>query len=316
MYMEIKGLRQATRTRDEISEAKKALNESFLQYKKAGEIFADPKFVFEVAELVRQIAVDQFMLSDPTPLFVNRKDAALGETVEIEEVVNTMKAVRRSPGAGALAFTPSKRKYSLTTSQYDLPFFIDIEKVLRRQQEASVFADHAAQALSRLFVETTVNAISAACVGTDHYGRNLNANVATTVTDVVLDGVLRSLGDVNSDVVIAGRFYALFPITGFSGYSDVALEEIRKNGIIGTYKGARVVVLKDDYNFYYGSASIPDNKIWLAGADKGAWLLERNVSALDWQDVDAEKTQIRSGFRTDFSVTVLQPWKYRTVTIT
>lgn len=312
----IKGLRKAQRTVDEIKEAKEALREAFADYKKVGQIAADPQFQFEVAELVRQLAVEQFNLTDPTPLFVNRQTAALGDTIELEDTVNTMRAVRRSPASHPVAFTPVKRKFPITTSQYDLPFAMDLEKILRNQLDPAVFVDHAAEALSRLFVETTLSAIDAAATGNDHYGRALRQTVATTLDQTTLDAALRALGDVNGDVFIAGRYFTLFPMLDFTGFSDVALDEIRRTGIIGQYKGARVVVLRDDFNWYYNSATIADDKIYLGGAMKGAWLYERDVSALDYQSLDPEKAWLKSGFRTDFSVTVVQPWKYRVVEIT
>lgn len=314
--MKITGLRVAKRTADEITTAKEALNEAFKKYTSVGQIAADPKFVFEVGELVRQLAVDEFMLSDPTPLFVNRADADLGQTIEIEEVINTMKAVRRHPASHPLAFTPTKRKYPISTKQYDLPFFMDIEKILRRQLEPSVFAEHAAQALSRVYIETVLGAVDAAATGTDHYGRAIASSIATTLDQTTLDAALRSLGDVNENTFIAGRYYTLFPIMGFTGaFSDTGIDEINRTGIIGTYKGAKVVVLKDDYNFFYGAATIPANKVYIGGSDKGAWLHERNVSALNYQVVDPEKAEMRMGFRVDFGVTVLQPWKFRVITI-
>ena len=312
----IPGMRVAKRTKEELAEAKQALNESFRRFKSVGQIAADTGFCYTVSELVRQIAVDEFSLSDPSPLFVNRAAASLGQTLEVEEVINEMKAVRRHPGGHPLAFTPSKRKFPISTKQYDLPFAMDLEKIIRRQLEPSVFAEHAAQALSRVTVSTVLGAIDAAATGTDHYGRNLAASVGTNIDATTLDGVLRSLGDVNSDVFIAGRYFALFPIMGFTGYSNEIINEIHAQGMIGRYKGAKVVVLKDDFNFYYNNATVPANKIYVGGGDKGAWLHERDVSALNYQSLDPEKAWLKNGFRVDFGVTVLQPWKYRVVTIT
>lgn len=309
-------MRVAKRTKEELAEAKAALNESFRRFKSVGQIAADTGFCYTVSELVRQLAIDEFSLSDPSPLFVNRATASLGQTLEVEEVINTMKAVRRHPGGHPLAFTPTKRKFPISTKQYDLPFAMDLEKIIRRQLEPSVFAEHAAQALSRVTVSTVLGAIDAAATGTDHYGRNLAASVGTNIDATTLDGVLRSLGDVNSDVFIAGRYFALFPIMGFTGYSNEIINEIHAQGMIGRYKGAKVVVLKDDFNFYYNNATVPANKIYVGGGDKGAWLHERDVSALNYQSLDPEKAWLKNGFRVDFGVTVLQPWKYRVVTIT
>jgi hypothetical protein len=310
------GLREASRTADQIEEQKAYLNEAFLKYDSVGQIYADPQFQYEVAELVRQLAVDTFDLSDPTPLFVERRSAALGDTIELEENVNTMKAVRRSPASHPLAFTPVKRKYPIVTGQYDLPFAMDLEKIIRRQQDPSVFVDHAAEALSRLYVDTTLTTIDAAATGTDHYGRAQRFSVATNVDATTLDSAIRALGDVNDNIFIAGRFYALFPILGFTGYADVALEEIRRTGMIGLYKGARIIVLRDDYNWFYDEGVIPDDRIYLGGANKGAALYERDVSALNYQSTDTEKAWLKNGFRVDFSVTVLQPWKFRVIEIT
>jgi hypothetical protein len=121
---------------------------------------------------------------------------------------------------------------------------------------------------------------------------------------------------VNSDVFIAGRYYALFPILGFTGYSDIAAEEIRQTGMIGRYKGARIIILRDDFNWFYNAATIPADRIYLGGADKGAWMHERDVSQLSYQEVDPEKAWLKNGYRVDFGVTVLQPWKYRVIEIT
>lgn len=312
----IEGMRQAKSTPDELQANKDRLNEAVRQYTSVGELAADSKFLFQMAALVRQIATDTFELTDPTPLFVNRASANLGDTIELEETVNTMKAVRRSPASHPLAFTPTKRKFPITTVQYDLPFTMDLEKIIRGQLDASVFAEHAAEAMSRVFVETTIGAIDTAATGNDYYGRAQASTKATSIDSSTLDAAIRTLGDVNSDLFIAGRFYTLFPILGFTGYADVALEEIRRNGMIGTYKGARIVVLRDDYNFFYGTASIPDDKIYLGGSRKGAWLHERDVSALEYQSLDPEKALLKSGFRLDFSVTVLQPYRYHVITIT
>lgn len=299
-----------------LDERKKALNESFREFKSVGEIASKPEFVYTVSELVRQIAMDEFNLTDVSPLFVNRESAELGQTLELEETINTMRCVRRHPGSLPLAFTPVKRKFPITTVEYDLPFWMDLERVLRRQVEPSVFAEHAAQALSRTWVDTILDAVDAAAVGNDHYGRALRFTKATDIDNTTLDAAIRALGDVNTDVIIAGRYYTLFPITGFTGFADVALEEIRMTGLLGRYKGARVVQLQDDYNFYLGEATIPDNRIYVLGGRKGTWLHERNVSALNYQSMNPEKAEIRSGFRVDFGVTVLQPWKQRVIEIT
>jgi hypothetical protein len=307
------GMRLAKRTREDLKVQKEALNESFLAYKSIGAIGADPEFVFTVAELIRQLAIDEFVLTDPTPLFCMRAQAELGQTIELEEYVNSMRMVRRFPGSQALVFQPIKRKYPIVTKEYDLPFGIDLEKVLRRELTPAVFAEHAAQALSRIWVNTVLTTIDAAeaAGSTDHYGRPLRFTSVGSLIQTSLDSALQALGDVNTDMFIAGRYFALFPITGFSGFSNLALEEIRQTGLVGYYKGAKVVLLRDDYNWWTGEIAIPSNRIYLGGGNKGAWLHERDVAALNYQYIDHETAWLKTGFRLDFGVTVVQPWKYR-----
>lgn len=307
------GMRVAKRTKDELAEAKAALNAAFDKFKSVGEIAANPEFCFTVAELIRQLVVDEFNLTDPTPLFVNRASAELGQTIELEEYVNAMRMTRRHPGSQALAFSPIKRKYPIVTREYDLPFSIDLEKVIRRQLTPAIFAEHAAQALSRVWVNTVLTTIDAAATGVDHYGRALRFTKVGDVDQTTLDSALRALGDVNSDIFIAGRYFALQPITGFAGFSNLALEEIRQTGLVGYYKGAKVVMLRDDFNWWTKEISIPSNRIYIGGSNKGAWLHERNVAALNYQVLDQEKADLKTGFRVDFGVTVVQPWKYRVV---
>jgi hypothetical protein len=305
------GMRIAKRDRTEIADGKNALNEAFNSYTSLGQIVADTEFQFTVAELIRQLAIDEFVLTDPTPLFCMRAQAELGQTIELEEYVNSMRMVRRHPGSQSYVFQPVKRKFPIVTKEYDLPFGIDLEKVLRRELTPAVFAEHAAQALSRIWVNTVLGAIDSAATGVDHYGRSQRFTSVGSLSQTSLDSALQALGDVNTDMFIAGRYFALFPVTGFSGFSNLALEEIRQTGLVGYYKGAKVVLLRDDFNWWTQEISVPSNRVYLGGGNKGAWLHERDVAALNYQFIDHETAWLKTGFRVDFGVTVVQPWKYR-----
>jgi hypothetical protein len=309
-------LRTASLKPDVIQEARQALNESFRQYKSIGAIAADPQFVHKSAVLIRELARTIWAGTDATPLLFNRKAGpGLGNWVEIEEIVNTAMVVRRSLGGKPKTFTPHKRKYTFDLQDYRVDFALELEAVLTGQMDASVLVDHMGDAIARHYESAAVGAIDAACqIGTlDQYGLPVRTNIGTVLTDTALDTALKRLGDANPDVTIAGRFSALFPMLGFSGYSDAALEEIRNLGAIGRYKGAQVVVLKDRYNPFFRASTIPANRIYLVGGEKGGDFVEEDMSMLDYETIDQEEQHMRLGTKLRATFFVHKPWKYHVV---
>jgi hypothetical protein len=312
-------LRQAQRTHDEIAAAREALNEGFRKYKKAGQIAADPEFVYFAGELIRQLAQDQFNLTDPTPLFFDRiTGPGLGNRMRFEEFVNTAKVVERSLGNKPMAYTPHKKFYPISLQDFDVNFAFELEQILTGQMTADVWVDFMAEAVSRYYVQAGFDCVETATpIGTlDAYGRAVRTQVSTTLTDTALDAALRRIGDVSSDIVIAGRYYTLFPMTGFSGWSDESKEEIRRVGILGSYKGARVVVLRDSYNPFFGEQAVRSDRIYLVGAEKGGVLAEEDMSALNYQVVDQEEQHFRVGAKLRSTFKIFKPWRYHTIEIT
>lgn len=313
-------LRTASRSLDEIQDAKAALTEEFRSYGSAGAIKADPQFIHYSAVLIRELARDMVAISDPTPLMFDRKSGpGLGNRVEIEEYVNTAKVTQRSLGGKPKTFTPHKLKYDFSLNDYRVDFAFELERILTGQQDAGIWVDMMADAVSRFFVSSGLNAIDAATpVATeDVYGLSVRTEKSTAVDTTTLDTGLKRLGDVNPNVVIAGRYSALFPMLGFNGYSDAALEEIRRTGIIGTYKGAQVLVLRDAPNrFFNNEALVPADRIYLIGSDKGGVIYEDDMSALDYETVDVEEQHFRVGTKLRVGFQVFKPWKYHVIEIT
>lgn len=312
-------LRTAQRSADEISEARAALNEGFRKYKSIGELYADQPFVHTAGRLIRQLAQDEFNISDPTPLWFDRREGpGLGNHLEIEEFVNTAKVVIRSLGNKPKTFTPHKKKYGIALQNFDLNFSLELERILTGEMDATILVDHMAEAISRHYVSAGLGAINAACSASvfDAYGNATRTTVAGAITDTAIDAALQRLGDVNSDIVIAGRYSTLFPMLGFDGYSDEALEEIRRAGMIGRYKGATVVVLRDSYNPFFKESTVPANLVFFSGADKGGLFVEEDMSRLDYEVVDPEEQHMRLGTRLRSTFAVLKPWRYHVLEIT
>lgn len=312
-------LRTAQRSADEIAEARAALNEGFRRFKSIGALYADRQFIHYAGTLIRQLAQDKFNISDPTPLlFERRPGPGLGNQLEIEEFVNTAKVTICSLGNKPKTFTPHKKKYGIALQDYDLHFALELERILTGEMDASILVDHMAEAISRHYVAGALSAIDAACTSStfDAYGNAVRTASAGGLQQSAVDAALKRLGDVNSDIVIAGRYSTLFPLLDFDGYSNEALEEIRSAGMIGRYKGATVVVLRDSYNPFYKEPAVPADRVYFAGADKGGLFVEEDMSRLDYEVVDPEEQHLRLGTRLRSTFSVMKPWRYHVIEIT
>lgn len=320
--------RMASSTADELDQKVAALQTDFLRILDqdgVSGIRANPRFEMKAARLLREVVTDRFSMTDPTPIFTERRDARLGDKIEFERLINTLRVVKYAPGSHPLVFTPRKAKYTVSTSSFELPFGIPLMKILERTHTIKEFTDMAAEALTRHYVDLTLQAVNAACaVGAqDVKGRALRTVQTAGSTDVTktsLDEAIRRLGQFASGVTIFGTRWALDPIYDIAANAggDALKEELVRRGVIGTYRGARLVVLNDDYNEFYGQWTKVDGVdldrlIFVAAAQPGAVLLERDLSPLNWEETDPEKAQFRTGTRFDHGIFVHSPYLYHVI---
>lgn len=317
--------RTAGRTAQEQKDVLTALNNDFIALMEKGgvsAIKAQPEFQMRAATLIREVIADRFAMTDMTPLFVDRRDARLGDKIEFTRKHNTLRVVRYAPQSQPLMYSPTKSKYTITTSSYELPFGLELIKVLTRQYEIADFVAHAAEAMVRHNVELTLNAINTACgVGAvDQRGRALRTVAAgADVTEAELKAAIRRMGP---GTTIFGQRWALDPIFSFAGaQSEIKQDELANRGVVGLYRGCNLVAIQDDYNEYQaaftkigGTPKDLEKFIFLASpTEKGATLLERDLSPLNWEELDAEKALFRSSIRFDHGIFVDRPSLYHVI---
>lgn len=284
-----------------------------------GKLQAMPEFQMKIATLLRETVVDGFSMTDPTPIFTERRTGRLGDKHEFTRLINTLRVVKYAPMSEPLIFTPRKAKYTISTAPYELSVGIDLQKILTRQHTVAEFADMSSQAITRHYVNLVLTAIDTACATgvTDVRGRALRTSAASAdIGQAELDGQLRrmySYGQ-NGPTIFAHR-YALDPIFDFAANTDSASDELRARGVLGVYRGARLVSVQDEYNLWTQAFTSVNNVDWeklifLASGVPGAILLERDLSALDWQDLDPERAWFRTGVRWDHGILVHANWRY------
>lgn len=313
-------LRKASRTNEEFSAAVATLNKQINSFKSPAAIAADPQFVYKAGELIRQLAEDKFAMSDPTDLFFERKTgAALGDWLEMTEYVNTAKVVERSLGGKPKVYTPHKFKHTITPTDWRLDFGFELERVATGQIDVGVWVDQMAEAISRYYISTALSTIDTACASgvNDYNGQPIRSSVATNVDEATVDAALKRLGDVNPNVIIAGRYSTLYPIFELQdAVSEAGAEEFRSRGAIGKYRGATLVVLRDGFNPFFGTVEVPTNRLYLVGSDKGGVLAETDMSAMNYNVVDTEEQHFRVGVKGRTAFKIVKPWRYHVIAIT
>lgn len=302
--------------------AMEALNEDIIRRMTEGGVnnVGEPAFLMKMAQLVREEIADVFALQDPTPIFCDRRSARLGDKVEFTRKHNTLRVVKYAPGGQPMVFTPVKSKYTVSTSMFELPWGIELFKILTRQFTVADLTQMAGQAMIRHNLEIVLTAIQAACNGaTDQHGRALYTTAGgSDVAENELKAALRRMGP---GVTIFGSRYALDPIFTFTGAQSPNLaDELNQRGLVGLYRGAKLVALEDDYNEYaaaftsIGGVAL-EKLIFIASPEKGAVKIERDLAPLNWQKLDEEKAIVRSSERLDHGIFVDKPWRYHVITL-
>lgn len=102
-----------------------------------------------------------------------------------------------------------------------------------------------------------------------------------------LDNAIRNVRDasLSGEVVIVGRPTMTDQITDFDGYSDETKEEIRQKGVLGRYRGADIISLRnfkdEDNKPYY-----PGNELWVMTRDVGKFAFYGGLKSKEFMELD------------------------------
>ena len=106
------------------------------------------------------------------------------------------------------------------------------------------------------------------------------------IDKTVLDQAIREVRDASKkEVVIWGRSTVTDQIMDFDGFGNETKEEIRQKGMLGVYRGAPVMQLKnfldeDDVPF------LPANELWVSGKDVGKFAFYGGLMSKEYSEQD------------------------------
>lgn len=288
-----------------------------------GEIARQIDWRSEAAALVRQAVSDTFALTDPTPMFVERREGKFGDTYEFEKLIPTARVVEYSPQSQPQAFTPRKAKYAIKTSSYELSYGIPLQKVINGQFTLAEIIDMVGKAKARHYSSLCLGAINIACAvgASDIQGRPLRTMTAyVDVGKEDIDSALRRVRSIVGDngISIVGTSYTLDPLHEYGATTEVAQEELRQRGTTGVYRGAKLVTLTDTYNEYYKQYATLNGVdlsklLFITAGQAGAVMLERDYTILDWEELNQREAQWSMGERFDHGVLVHSPSRYHVI---
>lgn len=107
------------------------------------------------------------------------------------------------------------------------------------------------------------------------------------VSQAALNQAIREVADESNSgmVTIYGRSTMVDQIADFPGFSDEALEEIRRRGRLGTYRGASVVQVRN-WKDEDGGSHIPANEMWVMSDDFGKFAFYGGLLSKEYVEND------------------------------
>mgnify|MGYP001188767674 CR=1 FL=1 len=314
----------ASRSLDELSENKKELDELFAPVKGAkGKIDrAGVKKIedsrYEIAELVVQLISDQAIVSDPSAFFVEPQQGDIRDSYIWQELHPdaALRVVNRALGSKPLTQRLFFKEFGMSTSQKEIAVAIPLEDVAAGRITPSLVVERMAAAINRYRIGMILNSIDSAVTAVaDQTGVAGYTLRYTGLTDANLTKAIDGLQDNSESPTVFGRHIFLAPtIRAFSGWSDATTRDFELRGMIGSFRGAPIVTLQDQYSRPDAGHVIPANRAYIAGGTKGAIHMQKDVSFLNYSLVDARTATFETGLRMEEGVLVWKPYAYRVLT--
>jgi hypothetical protein len=110
---------------------------------------------------------------------------------------------------------------------------------------------------------------------------------AAGISKTTLDAAIRRVRDESKtgEVVVVGRPTVTDQIMDFNGFSNETQEEIRQKGMLGVYRGARILSLKN-YKDEEGAAFFPANELWVMARDAGKFCFYGGLQSKEFSELD------------------------------
>ncbi len=219
-----------------------------------------------IAETIYENLKRGVKMYNAVPSYMDVRKGAIGKTLEAYETKGG-KVYNRAYGGYMRISELRKEKFTLVTKPAAVHISLPVEALKTGRYSAADVVFAATQAIvlykNRLAFDTFVSAYD-----TGQTGFVTNANGAA-LTNTVLKSAIDTLADYDvSSMTVLGRYSVLTPISDFTGYADEALEEIRKKGFLGRWRGADILRLKYVVDEVYGGVPFDTSSVFVVSNEK------------------------------------------------
>jgi hypothetical protein len=259
---------------------------------------------------------ETFLTTNPLSLLVSETTGNLGDIEIFRQQNSALRMVNRAIGSKPISQRLTFREWNIVTSQKEVNVEIPLEKVAAGSITPSIVATNMAIAVLRGRISTALQAIDDAVDATPDRSGLSGFNLRYTgFTQSNLDNAIDGVMDEGGTPTVFGRHTTLAPmIRGFSGFGLENLDILTERGIIGSYHGANIVTIADEYNKYSADHIIRNDRIYVASGRKGAILKSVDVNFLNYVTVDERTATFMAGTRVDEGVLVWDKYAYRVIT--
>lgn len=307
------------RTAEERQSHKEKLNEIFARVGQKGKL--DRRGIqklheerVDVAELLIELIQDELAVVDATPFLVDKRPAGFTDKHIFQEMTGALSVVSRAYGSKPLSQRMVATEYSFATSMKELAVEIPLEEIAAGRITAAQVVEAMAFTINRYKVALVLDAIDTAITAVaDRSGvSGYNLRYAGFTQDNYQKAV-DGLRDNGESPTILGRHLAVYPeLRGFAGWGSEQKGDFLLRGQVGTFLGAPVVTLIDKYSKLTGGHNISADRVWISsGGQKGGWLVEKDVTFLNWALVDERTATFSTGIRLEDGVFIHDKYKYR-----
>lgn len=303
-----------------LASAKQELDNIFLEHVRTDSGKFNPKGMqalqdnrWELAELIMTVLDEQLTVTDPLPFLFAMEEGQLGDKQIFQELNSALRVVNRAAGGKPISQRLTWKEWDIHTAMKEVAVEIPLEKIAVGRITPSLVVEEMAAALTRDKIATGLAAIdSGVDAVADRTGETGFSLRYTGYTQANFDKAIDGLLDEADSPQIFGRHVALAPaIRAFTGWSDSDLAALSARGLIGTYHGAGVVTLKDQYAKRNSGHVIPKDRVYVAGGTKGAIFKSVDISFLDYTEVDARTATFMAGRRVEWGTLVHDKYRYR-----
>lgn len=312
---------QPVRTAAERTDHKEKLNEIFAKVGSKGKI--DPRGLkalndnrVEIAETIVQLIADDLSVVDPTAFLVQTRTTGFTDKNLFQRLEGTLKVVNRSYGSKPLSQRLSASEFTYSTSMKEIAVEIPLEEVVGGRITPAQVVEAMAYAIARYKVSLVLDAIDTAVTAVQDHTLLAGYNLRYTgFTEGNLQKAIDGMQDDGGAPTIFARHQALYPtIRSFTGWGPEQKGQFTERGQVGSYLGAPIVTLVDNYSRLLGGHQIAANRVYVASATPGAWLIDKDVSFLNWAIIDERTATFSTGIRLENGVLVWDPHQYRILT--